>query len=49
MDTHDEQLGRDMDAWVEEQLAASPAWSPERYASIRQRLEGSEPAVAAEE
>ncbi|WP_188303151.1 hypothetical protein [Streptomyces sp. CBMA123] len=49
MDTYDEQLGRDIDAWVEEQLAASPKWAPERYAAIRQHLEGSEPAAAADE
>ncbi|MEU8783078.1 hypothetical protein [Streptomyces sp. NPDC048637] len=41
MDTYDEQLGRDIDAWVEDQ----PAASPERYASIRQHLEGDLPAV----
>ncbi|MFJ6619592.1 hypothetical protein ACIQOW_18680 [Kitasatospora sp. NPDC091335] len=48
MDTYDEELGRSIDAWVEAELAASPEWGPERYASIRQRLEDSEPAVIAE-
>ncbi|WP_405018037.1 hypothetical protein OHV05_14615 [Kitasatospora sp. NBC_00070] len=49
MDTYDEELGKNIDAWVEAELAASPEWGPEKYASIRQRLEGSAPAVAAEE
>ena len=49
MDTYDERLGKDIDAWVEGQLAASPEWEPERYANIRQHLEGSAPAVAADE
>ncbi|MFC5665326.1 hypothetical protein ACFP3U_20380 [Kitasatospora misakiensis] len=49
MDTYDEELGKNIDAWVEAELAASPEWGPEKYASIRQRLEGSTSAVAADE
>ncbi|WP_328957991.1 hypothetical protein [Kitasatospora purpeofusca] len=50
METYDERLGRYIDAWVEDQLAASPGWAPEQYASIRRYLEGgSTPAVAADE
>ncbi|MFJ6145728.1 hypothetical protein ACIQH7_19240 [Streptomyces anulatus] len=49
MDTYDEQLVASIDAWVEAELAASPEWWPERYAAIRQCLEGSRPAVTAEE
>ncbi|MFF9016141.1 hypothetical protein ACF09C_24640 [Streptomyces sp. NPDC014870] len=41
-------LGRSIDAWVEAELAASPEWGPEEYASIRQRLEDSAAVVAAE-
>ncbi|MFF7991959.1 hypothetical protein ACFZDG_19460 [Kitasatospora xanthocidica] len=40
MGTQDEQQGEGIDAWVAEQLAASPEWTPERYARIRQLLEG---------
>lgn len=49
MDTYDEELGKSIDAWVEAELAASPEWAPEKYASIRQHLEGSEPARPTEE
>ncbi|MFJ3749131.1 MULTISPECIES: hypothetical protein [Streptomyces] len=49
MDTYDENLNASIDAWVEAELAASPEWGPEKIASIRQCLEGSAPAVAAEE
>lgn len=49
MDTYDEGLGKNKDAWVEAELAASPEWGPERYASIRQHLEGSAPAATADE
>ncbi len=45
MDTYDERLGRDIDAWVEDQLAASPEWAPEQYASIRQYLVGDTPSI----
>lgn len=38
MDTYDERLGKDMDAWVEAQRAASPEWAPEQYAGIRRHL-----------
>ncbi|MEU3048818.1 hypothetical protein ABZ705_20305 [Streptomyces sp. NPDC006984] len=48
MDTYDEELNASIDAWVEAELAASPEWGPEKYATIRQRLEDSAPAVAAE-
>ncbi|MFF9789829.1 hypothetical protein [Streptomyces bacillaris] len=48
MDTYDEQLVASIDAWVEAELAASPEWGPEKYATIRQLLEGSARAVAAE-
>ncbi|MFD0071767.1 hypothetical protein ACFVIY_04940 [Streptomyces sp. NPDC127166] len=49
MDTYDEQLDASIDAWVEAELDASPEWGPEKYATIRQLLEGSAPAVAAGE
>ncbi|MEV7601640.1 hypothetical protein AB0O91_30185 [Kitasatospora sp. NPDC089797] len=49
MDTYDEELGRSIDAWVEAELAASPEWGTDRYDSIRQQVEGSELAAAAEE
>ncbi|MEU3048061.1 hypothetical protein ABZ705_16345 [Streptomyces sp. NPDC006984] len=49
MSTYDEELNTSIDAWVEAELAASPEWGPERYAAIRQRLEDSALAVAAEE
>ncbi|MFD9595937.1 hypothetical protein ACFWA9_24765 [Kitasatospora sp. NPDC059973] len=49
MDTYDEELGKSIDAWVEAELAASPEWGPGKYDIIRQRLEDSAPAVAAEE
>ncbi|MFI9329743.1 hypothetical protein ACIGZJ_19640 [Kitasatospora sp. NPDC052868] len=49
MDTYDEELNASIDAWVEAELAASPEWGPEKYAAIRQRLEDSAPAAAAEE
>lgn len=49
VDTYDEDLNASIDAWVEAELAASPEWGPEKIASIRQCLEGSAPAVAAEE
>ncbi|MFE0645767.1 hypothetical protein ACFW2Y_29770 [Streptomyces sp. NPDC058877] len=49
MDTYDEHLDASIDAWVEAELAASPEWGLEEYATIRQRLEGSGPAVTAEE
>ncbi|MFF4853851.1 hypothetical protein ACFY2N_03035 [Streptomyces rubiginosohelvolus] len=49
MDTYDEQLVASIDAWVEAELAASPEWGPEKYATIHQLLEGSAPAVTAEE
>jgi hypothetical protein len=39
MDTYDERLGEDIDAWVEDQLAASPEWALEQYVSIRKHLE----------
>src|SRR5215203_1034191 len=45
MDSCYEELGGNMDAWVEEQLAASPEWAPEHYVSIRQRLEGDSPSA----
>lgn len=40
MDTYDEELRREVEAWVREQLTASPEWAPEQYTSIRQHLEG---------
>ncbi|MFE0580723.1 hypothetical protein [Streptomyces sp. NPDC058874] len=49
MSTYDEELNTSIDAWVEAELAASPEWGPERYASIRQRLEDSAPSATAEE
>ncbi|MFE2760398.1 hypothetical protein [Streptomyces halstedii] len=49
MSTYDEELNASIDAWVEAELAASPEWGPEKYATIRQHLEGSAPAAAAEE
>lgn len=49
VDSYDEDLNASIDAWVEAELAASPEWGPEKIASIRQYLEGSAPAVAAEE
>ncbi|SCD46495.1 hypothetical protein [Streptomyces sp. DvalAA-19] len=49
MDTYDEQLDASIDAWVEAEIAASPDWGPEKYATIRQCPEGSGPAVTAEE
>ncbi|RPE32889.1 hypothetical protein EDD38_1159 [Kitasatospora cineracea] len=45
MDTYDERLRKDIDAWVEEQLAASPEWGPEKYLTIRQHLEGDTPSA----
>ncbi len=49
MDTYDEELDKNIDAWVEAELATSPEWGPEKYANIRRRLEDSAPAGAAEE
>ncbi|MFF5106061.1 hypothetical protein [Streptomyces sp. NPDC000134] len=49
MDTYDEELTTSIDAWVEAELAASPEWGPEKYATIRQHLEDSATTVAAEE
>ncbi|MGX2994934.1 hypothetical protein JNUCC64_11640 [Streptomyces sp. JNUCC 64] len=49
MDTYDEELGKNIEAWVDAELAASPEWGPEKYDIIRQRLEDAAPAVAAEE
>lgn len=49
MDTHDDKLSKIIDAWVEAELTASPEWEPEKYDSIRQRLEGSPPVIAPEE
>ncbi|MFB7233661.1 hypothetical protein ACFCXK_02625 [Streptomyces sp. NPDC056269] len=50
MDTYDEQLDASIDSWVEAELDASPEWGwPEKYATIRQFLEGSAPAAAAVE
>ncbi|WP_197084641.1 hypothetical protein [Saccharothrix sp. ST-888] len=49
MNAYDERLGRDIDAWVEDQLATSPEWAPEQYVSIRQQLEGSTPAAGADD
>ncbi|MFD7579809.1 hypothetical protein [Kitasatospora sp. NPDC059817] len=40
-----EQLDGDVDAWVEEHLAASPEWAPEQYARIREFLGGGTPAA----
>ncbi|MER5974510.1 hypothetical protein ABT112_33220 [Streptomyces sp. NPDC002055] len=49
MDTCDEELNHKIDAWVREQLAASPEWEPEQYVTIRQHLEGSSPAAGTDE
>ncbi|MGV9271651.1 hypothetical protein ACWDRR_44220 [Kitasatospora sp. NPDC003701] len=49
MDTYDEELDKNIEAWVEAELAASPEWGPEKYDIIRRRLEDSAPAVTAEE
>ncbi|MCH0560725.1 MULTISPECIES: hypothetical protein [Streptomyces] len=43
MDTYDEDLTHKIDAWVQDQLKASPEWPPEQYISIRQHLEGTTP------
>ncbi|MGW0860706.1 hypothetical protein [Streptomyces sp. NPDC002690] len=43
MDTYDHELKRKIDAWVREQLTASPEWEPERYITIRQHLEADAP------
>ncbi|MGW2840633.1 hypothetical protein ACWCWD_22920 [Streptomyces sp. NPDC001493] len=43
MDTYDQELKHKIDAWVREQLTASPEWEPERYTTIRQHLEGDAP------
>ncbi|WP_187645830.1 hypothetical protein [Streptomyces sp. TRM49041] len=43
MDTYDEGLHHKIDAWVREQLTASPEWEPEQYITIRQHLEGDAP------
>lgn len=45
MDAYDEELSGSIDAWGEEQLAASPEWVPEHCVSIRQRLEGDSPST----
>ncbi|MFF8499592.1 hypothetical protein ACF07L_02890 [Streptomyces anulatus] len=39
MDTYDEELNRKIDAWVREQLTASPDWNPEQNIAIRRHLE----------
>ncbi|WP_274032736.1 hypothetical protein [Streptomyces sp. MMBL 11-1] len=48
MDTCDQQLDASINAWVEAELDVSPEWGPEKYTTIRQLLEDSTPAVAAE-
>lgn len=40
MDTYDQELKHKVNAWVREQLTASPEWGPEQYVAIRQHLEG---------
>ncbi len=45
MDTYDEELDGNIDAWVQEHLRASPEWAPERYVSIRQHVEGDTPSA----
>lgn len=45
MDTYDKELGQEIDAWVQDQLAASPEWAPEVYVSILQHLETDAPTL----
>ncbi len=40
MDAYDQELKHKIDAWVREELTASPDWEPEQYITIRQHLEG---------
>ncbi|MFJ2767609.1 hypothetical protein [Streptomyces sp. NPDC087300] len=40
MDTQDDQVGGEIDAWGADQLAASPEWAPEQYVHVRSCLEG---------
>ncbi len=44
MSTSGDGLEAEIDAWVEEHIARSPAWTPEQWASILAHLESGEAA-----